>query len=192
MHFRFCIALALMFSFFSTTAVIAQDSADEDAPKILWSADQGLQPGQFTGPVLNDSLSAFAHTGISFEANMPSRRQLNLSLVTTFTPSASYFQTSSDETMVLEREQIRFDLAEVFARRMRKLVQGEDLRKSKILDQLSEILSEGMTDFIQRHNRFNEEVLEDPAQLPKWRSWVDAELNRLEAYAATDMELRLR
>ena len=123
---------------------------------------------------------------------MPSRRQLNLSLVTTFTPSASYFQTSSDDTMVLEREQIRFDLAEVFARRMRKLVQGEDLRKSKILDQLSEILSEGMTDFIQRHNRFNEEVLEDPAQLPKWRSWVDAELNRLDAYAATDMELRLR
>lgn len=167
-------------------------NAQEESTKITWSPDLELQSEQFTGPVINDELSAFAHTGMDFKADIPSRRQLNFSLVTTFDPSASFFQEEVADDSAIDRERLRFDLTEVFARRIRQQIQGGDLRKSKVLDQLTEIITDEMTDLVSRQERFTTETLEDPNQLPKWRSWVDAELNRLDAYAETDVEIRLR
>ncbi|MEM7573850.1 MAG: hypothetical protein AAF433_13160 [Bacteroidota bacterium] len=192
MYYRICIALLFTFSLCTITTLTAQENAEDESSKISWSPDQELQPEQFNGPVINDELPAFAHTGMDFKADIPSRRQLNFRLVTTFDPSASFFQAEIADDSAIDRERLRFDLTEVFARRIRQQIQGGHLRKSKVLDQLTEIITDEMTDLVSRQERFTTETLEDPNQLPKWRSWVDAELNRLDAYTETAIEIRLR
>ncbi|MEM7380630.1 MAG: DUF922 domain-containing protein [Bacteroidota bacterium] len=94
---------------------------------ILWSRDYRLSWSDFKGKV-PDSPRAAATTasGISYEfstvSNKKGKYELDYTVSTFFYPNKSWYQPKLCDEVILGHEQLHFDISELFARKMRRLM----------------------------------------------------------------------
>ncbi|NAS12017.1 DUF922 domain-containing protein [Flavobacteriaceae bacterium R33] len=93
---------------------------------ILWSPDHRLSWNDFKGEV-PDSPRAAATTasGISYEFSSVSNKgkyELDYTVSTFFYPNKSWYQPKICDEVILSHEQLHFDISELFARKMRRLM----------------------------------------------------------------------
>ena len=93
---------------------------------ILWSPDLKLSWTDFKGtPDRSSRIAAVTASGISYEFSSLERDgyyEVDYTVSTFFYPSQSWYRPQMCDDHVLRHEQLHFDIAELFARKMRKTI----------------------------------------------------------------------
>ncbi len=98
----------------------------QEEETIPWSPDRKLQWEDFKGrPFKTAWAAAVTASGISYEfssTETDGKLELDIEISTHFYPDKSWFQPDLVNEVILSHEQLHFDIAEIFARKMRKKV----------------------------------------------------------------------
>ena len=172
----FIITAIFLFSFNDSKSIV------KDSDEILWESQRKLVWEDFTG-IVDTSSNAEAQTYYQikiidsyFEKNLPKYR-----LGCYFIKSNSW--TKTNEKIALQHEQLHFDIAEIFARKIRKKFDSLNIKKCNTQYTYKEIYSRLGKSCDEYHHRYDGEVYFDSVQQKKWRSKVTLELERLKKYA---------
>ncbi|MCE2612600.1 DUF922 domain-containing Zn-dependent protease [Flavobacteriaceae bacterium D16] len=111
--------LLLFFSLLTASAVHAQE---EEA--ILWSPEYRLSWDDFKGaPPSSGSVAATTASGISYyfsSTETNGKMEVDFTVRTYFYPQKSWYKADICNAVILSHEQLHFDIAEMFARKMRQ------------------------------------------------------------------------
>ena len=93
---------------------------------ISWTPDRKLQWEDFKGrPFKTAWAAAVTASGITYEFSSietDGKLQLDIEISTHFYPEESWYQPPLVNGVILSHEQLHFDISELFARKMRKIV----------------------------------------------------------------------
>ena len=93
---------------------------------ISWTPDRKLQWEDFKGrPFKTAWAAAVTASGITYEFSSietDGKLQLDIEISTHFYPEESWYQPALVNGVILSHEQLHFDISELFARKMRKIV----------------------------------------------------------------------
>lgn len=99
-------------------------SQEEEA--ISWTPDRKLQWEDFKGrPFKTAWAAAVTASGITYEfssVETDGELKLDIEISTHFYPDESWYQPALVNGVILSHEQLHFDISELFARKMRKIV----------------------------------------------------------------------
>lgn len=112
-----CLGTLILLSWFCA-------AQEEDA--ILWDASRPLSWSDFKGkPFKTAWAAATTASGISYEFNSSEREsgyELHFRVYTYFYPEKSWYQPKLCDEVILSHEQLHFDISELYARKMRKIL----------------------------------------------------------------------
>ncbi len=98
----------------------------QEEGSIIWSADQKLQWHDFKGrPFITAWASAVTASGIAYQFSSmeeDGKQLLNIDIHAYFYPDGSWYQPKLCDEFILAHEQLHFDISELYARKMRKIV----------------------------------------------------------------------
>lgn len=173
--------------------VLRIDNPESFEKELLWHPLRPLKICNFRGAVEEGSLPSGANTTIQFNI-MPDPASGNSKVVieAKFKSEKSFFNTSVADTQRLEYEQLVFDMTEVYARKLRKLVAEEVRTSADVLELWESKLGSLLAIWYGKRTEFYMDVTEDSAAQNKWRDWIHGELHNLKDYADTEMVLALR
>ncbi len=113
--------IVLLISMLSAALVSSQEYE-----AILWSPEQKLSWADFKGePTSHSSAAAITASGISYQFSTVESEgalELDYTVSTYFYPNKSWYMPHLGDAIILSHEQLHFDISELFARRMRKLL----------------------------------------------------------------------
>ncbi|MGB5236783.1 MAG: DUF922 domain-containing protein [Flavobacteriaceae bacterium] len=102
---------------------IAGYSQEEEIP---WSVDFRLKWSDFRGQARENSrIAAVTASGISYRFSSVERDgyyEVKYEVSTFFYPEKSWYQPQKCDDLVLSHEQLHFDIAEIFSRKMRRTI----------------------------------------------------------------------
>ena len=105
-------------------------SLSQDADAIPWEAGRKLSWADFKGaPPAAKRVAATTASGISYSyqtQGTPGQYHLDYEVTAYFYPYKSWYHRELCDSVVLSHEQLHFDITELFARRMRSLLERED------------------------------------------------------------------
>ncbi len=106
----------------------------QDYETIAWSADHQLSWADFKGkPPKVARAAATTASGISYEFSTLETNdalELDYTVATFFYPTKSWYQPEICDENILSHEQLHFDISELFARKMRKLMEETKFTKN--------------------------------------------------------------
>ncbi len=109
------------------------------AQRIEWNAQEKLTWDQFRAPKnlksKNDNSAAYSYCGISYNVTKSSLNdgEAQVTVKAIFLEDKSWKKTADPGAYLLQHEQLHFDIAEVFARKMRKMIRKK-IKTSKDFD----------------------------------------------------------
>ena len=116
--------MRLFFSIFCL--LIASSLWSQDYESILWDKGHRLSWTDFKGkPGAPSRAAAITASGISYQFSTlesDSNLELDFTVSTYFYPTKSWYQPEVCDEVILSHEQLHFDISELFARKMRKLL----------------------------------------------------------------------
>jgi hypothetical protein len=174
LHFTIFIVTALFLLSFNNSA--------KDSDEILWRSERKLVWADFKGSV-DTSSNAEALTSwkikiidTNFENDLPKYK-----LACYFIKSESW--TKTNDKIVLEHEQLHFNIAEIFARKIRKTFDSLNIKKCNTESTYIEIYSRLGKSCYDYQHKYDSEVYFDSIQQKKWKTKVNVELERLKKFA---------
>lgn len=121
----------------------------QEEETISWTPDRKLQWEDFKGrPFKTAWAAAVTASGITYEfssVETDGALKLDIQISTHFYPDESWYQPALVNGVILSHEQLHFDIAELFARKMRKIVAETNFTsnvKAEIKKIYSDILKE--------------------------------------------------
>lgn len=131
----------------------------EDA--ILWSSDFRLSWSDFEGnPPGPTPAAAITASGISYQFSTVESEgplELDYTVSTHFYPSKSWYQPKLCDDNILSHEQLHFDISELFARKMRKLMERTTFTNN-VKEEVRAIYSKINSELAEFQNRYDEET----------------------------------
>lgn len=107
-------------------SLIALSVYSQDYETILWSNDHRLSWADFKAkPSSPARAAAITASGISYQFSTlesDGEFELDFSVSTYFYPDKSWYQPKICDEVILSHEQLHFDISELFARKMRRLL----------------------------------------------------------------------
>ncbi len=174
--------------FISISSLVFSQSEDL---KIYWSEETRLTWEDFQGVPLEKTLfHANTNTGLSYSWGLKGTSQkmeLNYKVETFFYPKESWVRPTSKSEYLLKHEQLHFDISELHARKLRKLLANVDSSKinKDSRDYLNKLYEKIDKERGAMQNAFDKESnhsLNKEAEL-KWQKFVENELTKLEDFS---------
>ncbi len=165
-------------------SLFGQESAD----RIFWSETRKLTVDDFVIQIAEaEGALSFAQFGIDYSVrgfNMFEKNQ-NKRVTNSMIRSASWIDPSGDVTQALLYQQTLWDIAEIYARQLRKAIQEhrkEIFLGTCLIDQLNDQV---MSDFSRRRLKYTNETqwASKPEAQAEWELHIQTELQELAAYA---------
>lgn len=165
-----------------------QLNAQNGQPKIHWNKDRLLKIADFKAiPPEGVDYEANTNSGISYSwtyATITGEQVLEYEVISNFYPNLSWILDVEDEDYLLAHEQVHFNISELHARKLRKLLSeyiiGRNVRRDlKILYTTIEkqrIAMQKKFDTETDHSRIKEQEI-------SWRKFILKELEQLDAFA---------
>ena len=114
--------IALTLVLFSTGLLSAQDYES-----VSWTSNKKLSWADFRGkPQYNIRVAAVTASGISYEFSSLQRDEgvdIDYTVSTFFYPNQSWYKPELCDKLILSHEQLHFDISELFARKMRRIME---------------------------------------------------------------------
>jgi hypothetical protein len=158
--------------------------AQSNDPKITWEEDQLLTWEDFKGIPLEKTLfHANTNTGLAYSWGLKGTAQkmeLTYKVATYFYPEQSWVQVTSKNDHLLKHEQLHFDISELHARKLRKILANVDASKvnkdsKEYLNAFYEKIDKERGDMQNAFDKESNHSLNTEAEL-KWQHFVKEEL----------------
>jgi hypothetical protein len=150
---------------------------------IEWQQNRKLTWSDFKGPAHNWNVAAVTYCGIKIEpVNFNKTNGKATYKITTYfiTDSSFYFKNKAD-TFVLSHEQAHFDIAELYARRMRAVLADKGVIVFKEANTIYQRFYKEYLNFQQKYETKTKHGTNLPEQ-KKWEELIAAELNKLSKF----------
>lgn len=192
MRFLHYILLISITALFSCTAqiIIPQPGAAANGKAVIeWNASRKLTWEDFSGTPSGDLMhhAAVTNCGFGYSSNkVTAFKKPVLTVTNVFNPNLSWVQPSQiNRRQLLEHEQLHFDIAELYARRLRKEFSTSRITYTNLKRKTESIFDKVYQDYLKRQEAYEKETdysLNTQNQL-EWRRTIDAELTDLNIYS---------
>lgn len=157
---------------------------------IRWNSQRLLTSANFQGETDKRPFQAGTYTGIrQFVRISPWTGKATLTIECIFDCRLSYFKPSDADSFVLAHEQVHFDIAEVYARKLRKMIREDFRTYDEYTEKRSEVFGGIQKELFRKQDEYDAEVYSDISMQQKWNEWVRNELRQLDAYSSTEIQL---
>lgn len=185
MRIKFCV-LFLIFHF--SIPIVAQ----EDTSFIEWSEGVNLEWEDFKGKPESNGYSAVSDVGIVIE-NLPSKgRKKPVIVVASFDKSKSWKKAQSEE--LLRHEKGHFDIAEIYARLLRKKLNKKRFTVMGFYKDVSRIYDITLKELASYHDLYDEETdhSANEAKQNEWNEIIAVKLKSLKKYSNPQITIKIR
>lgn len=159
--------------------------------EIIWDARRKLMIADFKGSVLDRPFRAATSSTFSYKTwGRPIDGYATFTVETYFNCTNSYFKMHSDSTMVLQHEQLHFDITELHARKFVKRISTE-IKSTKDLNTVGEtILKEISNELHIYQDKYDSEVYSDRTKQSLWNETVKIALETYKAYEGKKAKIK--
>jgi len=106
----------------------------QEEEAILWNSGQRLSWANFKAePPKNTEIAATTASGLSYQFSTTEENgkyELDYIVSTFFYPNRSWYQANICDEVILSHEQLHFDISELYARKMRKIMDNTTFTKN--------------------------------------------------------------
>ncbi|WP_297696657.1 DUF922 domain-containing protein [uncultured Eudoraea sp.] len=106
----------------------------QEEETILWNSGQRLSWANFKAePPKNSEIAATTASGLSYQFSTTEENgkyELDYIISTFFYPNRSWYQPNICDEVILSHEQLHFDISELYARKMRKIMDNTTFTKN--------------------------------------------------------------
>ncbi|MEG9328172.1 protein of unknown function [Salinimicrobium catena] len=177
---------SLLFLLFSVSGIFAQLPEN----RMKWQ-ETPLTWNDFSGvPDLHNDFDASTNSGISYSWSLRSsetKAELFYKVRSYFYPDLSWVKPGKDSALLLAHEQLHFDISELHARKLRKIMDGyvPDL-KSDVKEVLERIYEKNENARRQMQEKYDRETRhgQDEAAQEKWEIFIRSKLAEHEEYSS--------
>lgn len=164
--------------------VILMTSANYSTDVIFWNKDQRLSWSDFKGAPRYDltNMAALTSSGISYYTGC-NNGTFKYKIESYFDKQESWVKDDAKDYFRLEHEQIHFDITELFARKLRKLLSQRDFKcyeEMEFRQIVDTFLNNWETE--QRIYDINSQYSRDLEVQTEWKKKVEIELEEHEAF----------
>lgn len=108
-------------------------SLGQEEESILWNREHKLSWANFKAePIADSKVAATTASGLSYQFSTTEedgKYELDYTVSTFFYPERSWYQPQICDEVILSHEQLHFDISELFARKMRKIMDSTTFTK---------------------------------------------------------------
>lgn len=159
-----------------------------DDPKILWNKDSLLRWDDFQGKIpATVATAAMTYTTIGLNTFDYTTTSYNVSIKAMFVKNKSWVQIKKTTDYLLKHEQLHFDIAELFARKLRKgLIEGK-FTGSQLSNQVTAMFKNYNSKLEAYQAKYDKETNHSriTEKQEQWESTVPKELLKLDSYTDT-------
>lgn len=165
--------------------------AQHDPEKIYWQEEPLSWEDFQAKPDKNSSFQANTNAGLSYSWNLRNENgvvSLRYEVFSYFNPESSWVVPSSKSDYLLSHEQLHFDITELHARKLRKVLASlkvEQLGKDpkRVLNSFYSRIEKERALMQQKYDRETNHSLNKEAEA-RWQKYVKEELGKLKDYQA--------
>ncbi len=150
---------------------------------ITWYPKRRLRLADFMGDTAARPFRAASYCGITYHGGQVGRK-VTVVVEAFFDHHVSYFKRDSDDAEVLIHEQVHFDMAEIYARRLRKRIAETSFAGVDATSRLQDMYTEAMRELAIEQDRYDAEVYADPSKQSSWSDSVVFRLAELDMYSS--------
>lgn len=178
------------YSFILLLFFVGLAQAQSEDQKIAWTENSRLTWEDFREVSPEESLfHANTNTGFSYSWGLKGtseRMELVYKVETFFYPEQSWVQPTSKSEYLLKHEQLHFDISELHARKLRKMLSNVDSSKlnkdsQSYLSKLYENVDKERSNMQNAFDADSNHSLNTQAEL-KWQAYIEVELKRHNQY----------
>ena len=178
----------------SLGAIQAQDKT-VDLDRIYWNDWYRLEWSDFTGvPNEGATVAALSSIGLPYKYSTDGEGELKLSIDVCFLKKESWSKSELRNNLLLQHEQIHFDIAELHRRKIVKAFLETSFTKKNYKEKLNQIIDKIwkeeykiMQDQYDKESGFSKVIKEQI----RWNKFIDQELKNYKDYAFNELELSL-
>lgn len=158
---------------------------------ITWHPERRLRLVDFKGDTAARPFRAATFCGITYHGNYAANKMM-VTVEAWFDNQGSYFKHGDDDPGVLAHEQVHFDIAEVYARMLRKRIDETSFIGRDFNSVLHDLHMAVMREMSVEQDRYDASVYADPAMQPSWSDSVAGRLADLDPFRSHTVTVRFR
>ena len=163
--------------------VLIIEHPEEFEKKILWHEKRKLRIHDFKGDTTQRHSQAATMSGFSYKyVYVPIRGKTDIQVETIFDCINSYFKRSKNDQLVLQHEQIHFDISELYARKFKQRILEECLYFKEFESKHNKIFQEVNQELLRKQDQYDAEVYPNPQKQQEWTNWIKNALLESESY----------
>jgi hypothetical protein len=165
--------------------VFLVDNPKDFENEILWSENRKLEISDFKGATENKPDMAYTVSGFGHKVfgKRSSPNKYKVVVVTYFNCKDSYFKRSNSDSLLLARQQVHFDITELYARKFLEQVSNESKDLNQFQADQIEMGADLANALLEKREQYNREVQEDSNKFLEWENWVKKELKKYDKYS---------
>lgn len=175
--------------------VVFSQVETEDTDRIYWSDWYRLEWSDFEGDEKEDEkIAALSSIGLPYGFTSDGEGVLTVNINVCFIRSESWYKRGQENNVLLQHEQLHFDIAEMHRRLIVKELLETNFTKNNYKEKLEEIIDRIWTrDYRNAQDKYDKETAFSRIFKPQinWNKYVSQQLRNLEDYAYTEIELSL-
>lgn len=175
-------------------ALFGQDQTD-NSNRIYWSDWYKLEWSDFeASPKEETTVAALSSIGLPYSYTSDGEAVMNLTINVCFIKNESWSKPAERNKVLLQHEQLHFDIAELHRRLIVKKVLEANFTKSNYKEKLNEIINTvWRKDYKMMQNRYDKDtnfsnVIKEQIN---WNKYVSQQIRNLEDYDYTEVEVSL-
>jgi hypothetical protein len=164
------------------------NNAKPDDKQILWNKDSLLTWDDFQGKApATAATAAMTYTTIGLNTFDYTTTSYNVSIKAMFVKNKSWVQIKKATDYLLKHEQLHFDIAELYARKLRKGLTEGKFTSSQLSNQVTAMFKDYNSKLEAYQAKYDKETNHSriTEKQEQWESAVPKELLKLEAYTDT-------
>ena len=151
--------------------------------EILWNPNRKLQVRDFKGSTLDKPYVAATNTYFGYSTSVKSEENLVIVEVDTyFDCELSYFKNNKNQSLVLNHEQLHFDITELYARKFIQRLHQEIKNFEDLITNVERIGNEVNKELLLKQEAYDKAVYSDLSQQSYWDKWTETGLRELDMY----------
>ncbi|MFK7807444.1 MAG: hypothetical protein AB8F74_06520, partial [Saprospiraceae bacterium] len=95
-------------------------------------------------------------------------------------------------SLVLDHEQLHFDISEIYARKFVQRIEQEVHSFKELQEKIDSIFSDIRKNLQLKQDEYDSEVYVDDSLQTKWSDWVNKELKSLDKYKTKELKISKR
>lgn len=187
------IGIGLFFLFISLQ--LKAQNSDSTHNKVYWNQDSTLIWEDFQGiPDTSSQLSAYSTFSLPFGFTSDGEGEIWVTLKVFLAKKDSWVIKAEENDLLLKHEQVHFDIAELYRRKIIKALKNTSLTKINYMQKINDIINRYWTnEYKSRQNEYDKDsdYSRNIKGQIKWTKLIKKEIQEYDDYTAVELRLSL-